>query len=267
METPRFNKYIKDLGFKLRDPVSQKDGLADGLFSLDQKTEYLNRGYSSLKRKLSSILLKPEKVFPDYYNSVVKVIDETEGTLLSSLVLALSDVFKDQYLFEPKDIYAYLYASEIPDGMTEIDGPADASGVPNVVAVQIGEINPENYFGTKFNANDIYAPNDDNWTYFFSVIDGNLVFAAGTTKKVWKLEMFVVNYTKEFQSSGNADLYLPRTYNDLFLTIAAYEAMIDKGDQQSVQKASLYAGYIKNELTLIALRERKRREQEDDRTN
>ena len=43
--------------------------------------------------------------------------------------------------------------------------------------------------------------------------------------------------------------------------------MIDKGDQQSVQKASLYAGYIKNELTLIALRERKRREQEDDRTN
>ena len=62
-ETPRLNKYIKDLGYKLRDPVTTENGLADGkLFFLDAKIDYLNRAYASLKRKLGSIVLQPEKI-------------------------------------------------------------------------------------------------------------------------------------------------------------------------------------------------------------
>ncbi len=267
-DTPRFNKYIKDFGYKLRDPVTKEDGLADGtLFGLDGKIEYLNRGYASLKRKLGSILLKPEKVFPDYYTSVEKIIDNTTGTLLSDVVQSLSKVFSGEYLFEPKDIYAHLYVTDpLPSAPASLNDGPEGSG-SSTQALQIGEIDPVNFFGTKFGANADYTPNDDTATYFYSVLNGNLVFAAGKVVKVFKLEMFVINFTKEFSSGGDYDLYLPRTYNDLFLTIAAYEAMIDKGDQQSIQKASLYAGYITNELNLVGLRERKRKEQEIDRTN
>ena len=94
-----------------------------------------------------------------------------------------------------------------------------------------------------------------------------MVFAAGTTMKVTYLDLFVVNYTKEYSSGGPSDMVLPRDYNDLFLTLAAFEAMIDKGDQQAIQKATLYAGYVKGELELIALREQLKRRKEDDRAN
>jgi len=254
-ETPRLNKYVKDLGYKLRDPVTKENGLADGkLFFLDAKIDYLNRAYASLKRKLGSILLQPEKVFPDYYVMAVKDYgDDTNPDLLSDLELELVDVFAgSEYLFSPIDVYAKLSTTGL---------------VADGVKYQIGWIDPENFFSTKFNANPAYAPNDDNKKYFYTIINGKMVFAAGDTMYVHYLDLFVVNYTKEYSSGGSNDMILPRDYNDLFLTLAAYEAMIDKGDQQAIQKATLYAGYVKGELELIALRERMRRAREDDRAN
>ena len=72
----------------------------------------------------------------------------SDPSLLSNLVLNLNDIFAGgEYLFSPIDVYAQLSTSgNVEDG----------------IKYQIGWIDPENFFSTKFGANPHYTPNDAN---------------------------------------------------------------------------------------------------------
>ena len=251
MDTPRYDSLLRALAFKLRDPVAATDGNEDGkIFKLDSKANYINRGYGAMRRKVGSIVSSPEKIFPDFYLIVEK--DTPQGdftsTAIEDLSISLLDIVEDDSVFDINDIYLRI-----------LDSDFVFQGIK-----QATWIDPESYIAAKYGTSQIYKANDEAHQYFWSVINGNIVFIA-ENNRAEKAILFLKNATPQF-SHAEKELIIPREYNDFLLTCAAYEAMIDLGDNKSIQKAVMYDKWLKNELEIMMIKEKIAKSAEDDRT-
>jgi hypothetical protein len=77
MGTPIFDELLLSLSFKIGDPVST--GSSDGqVFSLQQKTDYLNRAYARLRRTLASTTKDTDLALPNLAKMVTLYAADTE---------------------------------------------------------------------------------------------------------------------------------------------------------------------------------------------
>ena len=269
VSTPNFNKYVKQLSYKLRDPVASQEGLADGkIFTLALKEDYLNRAFADLKMTLSSIISTIEKVFPDFYKVVSVSIDASTGgggdptspsgspaitpptnpgRALKDVTVALSTFGLSEKIFEIKDLYVSINDNNV------------------FKYKQAGNINAENYFGALYGNTSTYKSNDSAFKYYFSIIDGKIVFTGGE-KACNQIMIFLESPLLYYTSNGDADINVPRFYEKIYLSMAAMEAMLDLGDNASLTKAVAYSKTIEGMLKLIELREQTIRKRETDRT-
>lgn len=268
--TPNLNRYLKQLSYKLRDPVASQEGLADGsLFTLAVKEDYLNRAYADLKLKLSSVVARIEKIFPDFYKIASKTIAAgtpeitppsdspnlsltAPSTVSTTKLKNVSIPLSDFNLFERNFIIKDLYVSVKPNDS-------------NYVYKQAGEIDAGNYFGAIYGQSVQYKSNDAAFKYFYAIVNGNIVFVGGENL-CNQVTIFLESPIPLFTSNGDTgDIYMPKSYEKLFLTLAAYEAMLDKGDNEALTKAIAYDKTADKMLELIAVREKTIQKREADK--
>jgi len=225
MAQDNLKKLSKDLAFKIFDPVNS--GEDDGkIFFREHRLGYLTRAYGQLVRTLEIIHSNITKVFKDYHK-----------------ILTVGDLVRDEYgqtaapgkgttyeLDKPWHVFDVYYA-ETKGGQTK----------------RADYIEPENYMPAKIGVNKHYIPDNDNrfWT-----ITNNAVMFLPVDVEYYDIILFVRNYFPEFSFGLGGDLNIPQDYMDILITMAAMEAMSDKGDQT---KYALYDKTLEKQLALINL--------------
>jgi hypothetical protein len=211
-----------------------------------------------------------EKVFPDYYQTKTLYFssqnyvsgnvnadsfsatepesDPSTYPGLSSVILDISSIISGSTIYDIVDLFA-----EVKKGT----GPWTTKN--------LGQIHAENYFSTLFGLNPVYTPNDDNLSYFYAVINKMLRFAGGTAL-VKQIDLLFPTPSVQMQVDGDNDVCIPYEYSDLYLTLAAYEAMLDVGDQIALQKANFYNQEILNQIKIIQVKEQLMKQADTDRT-
>jgi len=232
MATPILNKLSKDLSFKIFDPVT--DGKDDGrVFSKELRLAYINRAYGKLVRTLEIIHPKIIKVFKDYF---VVIEPNGDGNLTETAVegqIAPAGHGNVATLEHPYDIYdVYYRASE--DAQLE---RADA-------------LDPDNFLPTKLGLNDLYIATYDNRKWFLIDNQVRLLPDSGSSE-YWGVQFFARNYFPEFNQDDvdSKDIAIPNDYKDILITMAAIEAMSDRGMSGKYQ---LYTATLNTQLQLIA---------------
>lgn len=234
MATPILDKLSKDLSFKIFDPVSV--GTYDGrVYSKELRLSYLNRAYGKLVRTLEVIHPKIVKVFKDYY----KIVDLNESTVLSdspgnTTTAGEGNTFE---LTFPFDVYDVYYYESIEDQANKVMRRADY-------------LDPDNFLPTKLGLNDLYVATSDNRKW--SLIDNKVILLPeGNNNKYYGVKLFCRNYFPEFNQddASASDISIPNDYKDILITMAAIEAMSDRG---MTAKYQLYTATLNTQLQLIA---------------
>jgi hypothetical protein len=254
MTTPILNELLISLAYKLRDPVNTPGG--DGkIFFYKSRINYITRAYASLKRKLESILLNVEDYFPDFYTSIDNT--ENDGALLREVQIDLKSLFGEatnQGAYGIFSIFADLtvYTDEVPDNFTR----------------QLNKISPENYFQGLYDpTSKFYKENETNKKFYFSLINGEIRFLAGLNTSVHALHLFVKNYIPDYQTDASDDIMLPIELHDILLNLAAYEAMLDLGNQVALAKAQMYNAEVAKEIKIIQYKQEVMKREETDRVS
>ena len=230
-DTPVLDKLSKDLSIKIFDPVS--DGKDDGkTFSKELRLSYINRGYGNMVRTMEAIAPDITKIFRDYYvvldiGSLVERADVTET--------ANSGSGNAWTLSGPYDIFdVYYYGAE----------------EPGISKERAEVLDPDNYLVSKYNINDLYTASRTSrkWT----IIQNQLRLLPDTDPKAkyYNVTALARNDFAPFTHGGSTDISIPGDYYDILITIAAIEAMSDKGDSTKYQ---LYTATLNSKLELIAL--------------
>ena len=212
MATPVLNKISKDLSYKIFDPVSS--GADDGhTFSRELRLAYINRAYGKLIRTLEIIHPKITKVFKDYYK-FIELSETDTGTFP---------------LEQGYDVFQVYYKTE------EDNGPYKAN-----------YLDPANYMTAKLGINSFYEPTqtDRYWT----IIDNSVMLLPNNVEYL-DVTAFCRSNFPGFEYEGSTDIKIPGDYEDLLITMAALEAMSDKGE---VTKYELYTRTLTAQLALIA---------------
>ncbi len=235
MATPVLDKLSKDLSFKIFDPVS--NGNDDGrVFSKALRLSYINRAYGKLIRTLEVIHPKITKVFKDYYQIVEAgdLTDYQEGGVGNS---GDGNVYT---LDKPYDVYDVYYC------------PSDEAGLDMKRA---DYVDPDNFLPTQLGLNDLYSASVENRKW--SIIDSKVVLLpAQGSSKYFNVKLFCRNYFPEFVHAGDetpanpaVEIAIPNDYKDILITMAAIEAMSDRGMSGKYQ---LYTATLNGQLQLIA---------------
>jgi hypothetical protein len=249
--TPMLNELLISLAYKLRDPVQTAN--ADGkIFFYKSRINYITRAYASLKRKLESILLNVEDFFPDFYTSI-PITGVAANTKLKDYTIDLKKVFGsscNQAAFGIYNVFAKLRRGE-----------------EDIYTKQLNKISPENYFQGLYDpSSKFYEANATNKKFFYSLIDGKIKFLADANTSVLELYLFVRNYVPDFQSDASVDIMIPVELHDVILNLAAYEAMLDLGNNASLNKAQMYNAEVAKELKVIQYKQEVMKREDSDRT-
>jgi len=234
MATPNFDKLSKDLSFKIFDPVSV--GTYDGrVYTKELRASYLNRAYGKMIRTLEVIHPKITKVFKDYFQVFVAgdlIYSDSEPPIKGN-----AGDGNSYTLPEPYDIYDVYYkaSKEAWQKLQRAD-----------------YLDPDNFLPTKLGLNDLYVATEDNRKW--SLINNKVVLLPeGSSTKYFEVTLFCRNYFPEFNQDStdpnNKDISIPNDYYDILITMAAIEAMSDKGQQAKYQ---LYTATLNGQLQLIA---------------
>lgn len=232
-------KYSKKLSIKLRDPVT--DGDTDGkVFYKEFRYNYLSRGLGRLIRDLMLIGIDIVDIYPQYYSIINQYADattfattkpETEYELsLNEKVLNLSS-FAGSPVFE---IYKAI-GKQKGTGKTPLRG---------------SKIEVSNAFDAMHGMpNEHYDPTKLEDQFYYTIENGQIRFIANASSKVISLHFLIQNDIPDFSASSTEDLFIPRKYEDLYLTSSALEASIDIGN---VQKVNLYRSEYNTGLKIIS---------------
>jgi len=228
--TPILEKLSKDLSFKIFDPVSF--GNYDGrIYTKELRLSYINRAYGKLVRTLEIIHPNITKVFKNYYT----IVNAGNLNKFSSGITTTEGKGNTYELTNPYDVYdVYYYPTSSKTTMERAD-----------------YIDPDNFLPTKLGLNDLYKATDDNRKW--SMIDNKVILLPeGGTSEYYSVTLFCRNYFPEFDqndSESSVDISIPNDYKDILITMAAIEAMSDKGQQNKYQ---LYTQTLNTQLQLIA---------------
>jgi hypothetical protein len=230
MATPILNKLSKDLSFKIFDPVT--DGKDDGrVYTKELRLSYINRAYGKLVRTLEVIHPKITKVFKDYY----QVIQLGDLDLTSDGLTVPAGKGNAKILLFPWEVFDVYYKPNNQDG----------TGLERADA-----LDPDNFLPTKLGLNDLYVATLDNRKW--SMIDNQIqLLPLEGGAEYYDVTIFVRNYFPEFNQddTNSADLDIPNDYKDILITMAAIEAMSDRGLSGKYQ---LYTATLNSQLQLIA---------------
>ncbi len=247
--TPSFDRYLKELSYKLGDPVA--DGVSDGaVFPQESRTNYLNRAYGRLMRNLENIMLDITKVFSDYFiTKTIELVTDTDKKLVNQIIDTYTLLGADNPVFDIYDVYCEIVGD---------DGDSAGFG-------RIKYCHPDKYFAAKYGDDKYYKPDDDTKTFFYAIIDAKIVFLA-VNVEVLNIFFFVKNSAFIYIHGGTQDLVIPHEYEDLYLSMAAEEAMLDEGSPKSLKKAQLYNQLVGQQISIIAGKEQTRRQTEETKT-
>ena len=221
MKAEKLIKLSKDLSFKIFDPVSTGD--SDGkLFSAELRLGYINRAFGTLIRTLETIHPKLSKVFKNYYQIVP--IDFAEG------------YYELPHNYDVFDIYYH-------------DTDSEWETTPQQRA---SYIEPVNYKSTEAGLNDFREATEIS--RYWTIIDNKIrILPDPSTIEYFNVQMVARNYFPEFTYSNDADtipdIDIPTDYMDILITMAAIEAMSDKGETTKYQ---LYTNALSGKLQLLA---------------
>jgi len=232
-QTPVLDRLSKDLSFKLFDPVT--DGNDDGrVYSKELRLSYINRGYGKLVRTLEIIHPKIVKVFKDYY----QIVEAGNLDTYSSGNPTTEGEGNAYTLPHPYDVYDVYY---------------EASGEAGGDMERADYLDPDNFLPTKLGLNDLYKATSDNRKW--SVIDNKVILLPeGSNNYYYNVKLFVRNYFPHFRQDPDvgetlSDIGIPNDYQDILITMAAIEAMSDRGMSAKYQ---LYTSTLNTQLQLIA---------------
>jgi hypothetical protein len=228
--TPKITALSKALAFKLNDNVAT--GNSDGaLYPSAKRLDYLNRAYGRLRRTL--VALDPElaeKVFKNIYK------------LYSQLPVAAAKVS-----LTDKQIINKIHDLYITDA-TMTQGKAKP----------VHSIKPSNYLDAKNGQNtNYYNPDESVDGFFYTVMGDEILLLPVDIPETAKVDLLADVSFEEYSQSvsiGAVDMFIPNEYKDMFLCMAAAEAMYDDGEQKSLQKAQAYENFITNQINLIIAR-------------
>ncbi len=249
MENTNLLNYSKQLAIKLRDPVDS--GGSDGeVFHAEYRFGYLTRGFGKLIRNLESIGYDVEYIYPQFYNILDRYFQPTEGSTqwlltddgttsplveqtLDGLQISLNELITAIPVFQPYKIIA--------KGTAGNNAPAIYRGRPTKISnafEALHGLSTEHYDKTKLTD-----------SFFFYIANGKINIV-GPSKKITSLHFLLRNPLPHFASDSGSDLVIPTEFEDLFLSLAALEAVTDTGKQDRV---ALYRGEISNEIQLLGV--------------
>lgn len=225
--TPKLTALSKALAFKLNDSVAT--GNSDGmLYPSAKRLDYLNRAYGRLRRTI--VALDPmlaEKVFKNIYKLYPQLT-------VSTAKVSLTD---KQIINDIHDIY-------ITDA-TMTAGKAKP----------VHKLKPSNYLDAKNGqSTNYYNPDETTDGFFYTVMGDEILLLPSDIPDTAKVDILAdVSFEEYAQSvSANAvDMFIPNEYKDMFLCMAAAEAMYDDGEQKSLGKAQAYENFITAQINLI----------------
>lgn len=249
MPTTKFDLLLVALSLKIGDPVGAAGD--DGpIYSSERRSDYLNRAYNRLRRTLVSITKDVNLAFNNKDKIVVIPPDEPDGPPITTSIEDLFTTGLDKR-------GSLLNAQEIKQIYVEVT-------VDNVVSYYRANYLDQNKFiSAKYNQNQYYDTAEDK--FFWSDFSGKiaifgpegLITDQTDYDLISNVIIYCVSMTSTFVSSSEAnavDIDIDPMYEDLLLSLAAREAMQDRGDQASVQKNSLYTQDFFDEIKVIAQR-------------
>lgn len=241
-------RYSKQLAIKLRDPVSAGD--VDGkIFFTEFRFGYLTRGFGRLIRNLECLGVDIEYIYPQFYNIKTKYFNDS-GNLVDEKPNVVKNIKIDRKEFSLNDLL------NIP--LFKIHKIIGSTG--NEKTFYRGKSTAiVNAFEVLFNmTNEHYNTKEEN-TFIFFITNGKVKFLANDKIEIGILNFLLRNPLPKYSIEADIDLFIPVEYEDLFLSLAALEGVIDAGD---ANKVNLYKNEISSELKLLALKKDMDRKQE-----
>lgn len=224
MAQDNLKKLSKDLSFKIFDPVNA--GEDDGkVFLREHRLGYISRAYGQLVRVLEIIHPSITKVFKNYH----KLIEAGDLTIAENGTTITAGTGSVYQLDKPWHIIDVYYAETSGGTKKRAD-----------------YISPENYMPARIGINKHYVPSTED--RFWTLMD-NAIKLLPVDGGYYDVTLFVRNYFPAFAFGTDVDVDIPEDYMDILITMAAIEAMSDKGDGT---KYKLYTDTLTGQLNLIS---------------
>lgn len=219
------------LSLKVGDVVVAHD---DGKqLSLEHRLRYLQRGYSRLIRSLRVLMREYAPLFANVKRVRTQILD----TDLEKTGIGIKIYNDGTEITIEKIEELYLKATSTTDDRTA------KTFISN--DIQCTYISPDKYLSVKNNTNDMY---DTTKNYFYTILSNEIYLLPilNGTLKYYQIELITLEDTATFGLEDT--LLIPNEYIDLFITMAANEAMQDIGRADKVQ---LYLNDIIGQLTML----------------
>jgi hypothetical protein len=227
----------KSLSLKISD---YKADNGDGsLFDFEDRLRYLRRGYSRLLRNLRNLMRQYAPTFAnsrEYLNQVVSNAEQQTGIgidIYNSSGNAIT-IEKIEELF-------------IKVKQTKNSGDEEAQTASTTLYNgKATYISPDKYLSVKAEVNDMYNPTKE---YFYTILSNKiylLPLLTSSTKYYSEIDVVCLKDSENFDLDDT--LYIPNEFIDLFITMAASEAMQDLARSD---KVGLYNQDITTQLTIL----------------
>lgn len=237
MATPVIDQLLKDLAFKIFDPVAS--GGDDGkIFTKELRMGYLNRAYGNMIRLIEALEVDKTRAFKSYYKIYTPVADVVNVNAPDFTVT--TDGYTLPAAYDVIDVY---YSAT--NGGTQL---------------KANRLEPENFLLAKNSLNSYYTPSTTE--RYWSLINNKIMFlpsvVTATNSTHWfDVSFFVRDSFENFVQGGTVDMLVPGDYKSLLIITAAMEAMADKGD---VTKYQLYGNAFDRQMQIMSLKARKQQE-------
>jgi hypothetical protein len=233
-------RYSKQLAIKLRDPVD--DGRADGqTYFSEFRFGYLTRGFGKLIRNLECLDLDIEYVFPQLYSIKSKFFNEKQE------FVDIKSNSAEEYTINNKSIPLDKLIGNPAFKIYK----AIAKSFDNKKSFRGRETAINNAFDVLFGLGSEHYNTTDENSFIYYISGGRVNFVSNDKIKVGSVNMLIKTPLPKFSPDSTMDLVIPVEYEDIFLSLAALEAVIDIGN---VNGAQLYRADINSELKLLALK-------------
>ena len=217
----------QSLSLKIGDPVNENGDGKQSLFDFEDRLRYLRRGYARLLRNLRILMREFAPTFANSREVIEQEIDD--------------DTQKSGVGIELKRDTTVITVEKIDElFVTTTATSTEAS------PIQATYISPDKYLSVKNQGNDMY---DTTKGIFYTILSNKiylLPILTITTKFYSKVDAMILEDAITFDKDDT--LSIPNDYVDLFITMAASEAMQDIARSD---KVSLYANDINNQLSML----------------
>lgn len=217
MATPNFDRLSKELSYKIFDPVDS--GTTDGKkFYAIQRANYINNAYKDLLMIIDSIFHDKLEVFPKFYKPIV----------VGDIDYHSDDV--EYALSSPYNVVSVYYAKTDDGSKSKMD-----------------RLEPGQFYDAKYEINSMNIPSSDS--RFWGIVNGKVMFIPDDVI-YYDIVLFVEDTLGNYVQTTGDDILVPTPFEPLLLSLAAREAMSDRGNQTQVQ---LYTGLINERKELLAI--------------